>query len=272
MLILAAAWGSATSAAGRVEIPDPGTFVIDRAGILDSATRAQLEALLRELEQKTSVQLKVLTVSGTDGEDFFAFVQRHAERWKLGAAGRDNGVLVAVVPKSAGQRGQVRVHPGYGLESVLPDSWCGSLSREVVERFFKAGHYSQGVQALVATVANTVADSANVKLSGGGGARLRARPRARHVPVEGWLCGSLLPLLIVLLLLAAVRRRRHRGVWGGVWEAWMWAQVLQGLMGGGRSRWRGGFGSGFGRSLGGGFGGSFGGGGRFGGGGGGASW
>ena len=39
----------------------------------------------------------MLTVVTTDGEDFFGFVQRHAELWKLGTKGRDNGALIAVI-------------------------------------------------------------------------------------------------------------------------------------------------------------------------------
>jgi len=38
-----------------------------------------MERWLRELEQKTKAQVKVLTVQTTDGEDMFGFVQRHAE-------------------------------------------------------------------------------------------------------------------------------------------------------------------------------------------------
>ena len=56
---------------GEVFVPDPGTYVVDNAGIIDPGTERRLEGWLRELEQKTTAQVKVLTVQSTQGEPFF---------------------------------------------------------------------------------------------------------------------------------------------------------------------------------------------------------
>ena len=80
----------------EVSIPDPGSFVVDTAGIIDASVEQQLEGWLRELEQKTTAQVKVLTVRTTEGEDIFSFAQRHAESWKLGRKGKDTGALIAL--------------------------------------------------------------------------------------------------------------------------------------------------------------------------------
>ena len=53
---------------GEVFVPDPGTYVVDSAGIIDPGTERQLEGWLRELEQKTTAQVKVLTVQSTQKE------------------------------------------------------------------------------------------------------------------------------------------------------------------------------------------------------------
>ena len=71
---------------------DPGTFVVDTAGVLDAGTRDKLEQLLKQLETKTTTQIKILTVPSLDGEDIFAFSQRHADRWKLGRRQGQRGV------------------------------------------------------------------------------------------------------------------------------------------------------------------------------------
>ena len=122
-LSLPAWFANASSASAEVTVRDPGTFVVDVAHVMDDMAERKLEGYLRELEQKTGTQVKVLTVPTTDGEDFFGFVQRHAELWKLGRKGLDNGVLVGM----ALQEREVRIHVGYGLEAVLPDSWCGTV-------------------------------------------------------------------------------------------------------------------------------------------------
>jgi uncharacterized protein len=84
---------------GEVFVPDPGTYVVDNAGIIDPGIERQLEGWLRELEQKTTAQVKVLTVKSIQDEPFFSFVQRHAEAWKLGRKGQDNGALIVLALK-----------------------------------------------------------------------------------------------------------------------------------------------------------------------------
>src|SRR5690606_33180972 len=119
--IIALLAGGAHTARAEVNIADPGTYVVDTVNLIPPATEAEIERLLGELQRTTGAQVKVLTVGSTEGEDFFGFVQRHAEKWALGQAGKDNGALIAL---SHGDR-QVRIHTGYGVEHVLPDSRCG---------------------------------------------------------------------------------------------------------------------------------------------------
>ena len=257
-------------APGRAEVTvrDPGTFVVDRAGVIDAGVEQQLEQLLIELQQKTTAQVKVLTVSTTEGEDFFGFVHRHAELWKLGAQGKDNGVLIALAVKER----QVRIHTGYGLEALLPDSWCGTLRRMVTKEHLGKNEFGAGLGKMTVTIANRIAADANTQLTGRPGLtgyRVRSGG-ARHM-----VCGGgLVPFIAVVVILSSLsRRRRHYGRWGGggLLEGLLWGSVLGGAMRGGRSGWGGGFGGGFG---GGGFGGGgfFGGGGGFGGGGSGGSF
>ncbi len=285
-LLLAVATPALLAGAARAEttIPRPNRFVVDTAGVIDDGVERQLEALLAELSQTTTANVIVLTVADTDGEDFFAFVQRHADLWRPGRKDKDNGCIIALTV--AGR--QVRIQTGYGVESVLPDSWCGTASREVAAGYFKHGRYADGLSALTAQVAQRVADHAGVVLSrwsatAGRTSETVARTRGRagddvpaHMPPAshtrpGWVVcgGALVPLLIMIIVVSSMsRRNRYYRHWGGggLLQGLFWAGVLSNMMGSGRrSSWGGGGlrGGGFG-------GGSFGGG--FGGGGGGASW
>lgn len=261
ILVLLVVGQIAGQARAEVTVQDPGTFVVDTAGLIDADRKRQLEDWLKELEQKSGAQVKVLTVRKLDGEDIFDFTQRQYDLWKLGRAGKDDGALITLALDDR----KVRVHTGYGLEGVLPDAWCGETSRAIAARYFKAGQYSVGLYELTLAVARRVADDAGVKLTG--------MPEAPKPPEETFDLGDLLVLLFIIFLIylfiRSMRRRgRRRTMWG-------WPPTYgDGLGPITRSGWSGGGWSGGGWSGGGGFsgGGSFGGGGSSGGGGGGASW
>ena len=243
------ALGMTRPLAAAITIPDPGTYVVDPNNVLDAATRQTLESQLKELFDKTTAQVKILVVATLDGDDFFDFVQRHFDTWKLGTKQKRNGAIIALAVKEH----KVRIQTGYDLEGTLPDSWSGSLSRETAAEFFKKGDYGGGLKKMTAAVANQIADEAGMKLTG--------VPDVRHVVETGpppnqtaVLLGGFLVLLLIVYLIG-----RMTGNQGLVW-ALLWNTVGSG------------FGGGFsaGRSSGGG--GSFGGGGSSGGGGGGAIW
>lgn len=244
----------------ELTVPQTGDYVVDQAGVIDPQVKAAIEDWLGELEQKTTAQVKVLTVQSTDGEDIFQFTQRHYDRWKLGKKGKDNGALVVLDVKDH----KVRIHTGYGLEGVLPDSWCGSLSRSIAQEYFKRGAYGSGLQQMAIVIANRIADEAGVKLS---------TPQHRF---QGDSSNSLstwvmLIIIVVLLLLYWIQRRRRPGRYGTMGRSsnrggpWYGGGMGGGSWGGGS--WGGGYSGG--GSFGGG---SWGGGGMSGGGGGGASW
>lgn len=271
---LAVTWvviGASTWCSAAITVADPGTFVVDRAGALTPQALTAIEQRLRSLQERTTAQVKLLTVPDTDGEDVFAFGHRHAEAWKLGQQGKDNGALIVFVPKSKKQKGEIRIHTGYGLEAALPDSWCGTIQRQIVESFFRRNQYSEGLDRLTAEVANKIlGEGEETQLAPPVGTTRRNSGRAKGSR-GNVICASIVPLVIILIVVSSLAgRRRGMRRWGGgdLAQQMMWAAMINSMFGGGRSHWGGG------RGRGGGFGGGgfFGGGGRFGGGGAGASW
>ena len=88
----------APSVATAVKVPpQPPNYVVDLTGIIDSNAEASLNSYLKELEQKTSAQIVVLTITSLDGESIqeFALTVAH-DQWKLGQKGKDNGLLLLV--------------------------------------------------------------------------------------------------------------------------------------------------------------------------------
>jgi len=122
--------------------------VVDNAEILKPPTRDQITTLLKAHEDKTSNQIAVLTLSTLDGESVEGYATRAFAAWKLGQKGKDNGVLVVVVPNDH----KMRIEVGYGLEGTLPDVAAARIIRNVMTPAFKAGDYDKGVGEGVAAI------------------------------------------------------------------------------------------------------------------------
>ncbi len=252
---------SAVPATAEITIPDTGEYVIDTAHVLSPTQAKQLDGWLQELEQKTTAQVKVLTVKTTAPDEFFSFVQRHAETWKLGQKGKDNGALIVLDVDEH----HFRVQVGRGLEGIMPDSWCGSLFRQIAKPAFQQGRTAQGLFEATVAVANRIADDAGVTLTGVPDHRLRHQQQ--QDPNVALLLVIIFAVIVVITIINA-RRGQRPGRWNN-YGGPFWGGFGGGSFGGG-SFSGGSFGGGsFGGSGGGG---SFGGGGTFSGGGGGGSW
>jgi uncharacterized protein len=254
------------AAANLVTIADQDTPVIDEAHVFDPASREKLIDLLHQLKLHTGAQVKVLTVPGLGDEDIFTLAQRHYDLWKLGKKGEDKGALVVLAPKEH----KVRIHVGYGLEGVLPDIWCGSISRQAAKLYFARNQYSQGLTKIVEAIAQRISDDAKAPLAG-----LSKDPLP--LPDEGAGDGTavfvvLFLIFIVALVVVGQIQRRQQARWGtrkpGFGRSYFPYSPGGLFSSGGGGGWSsGGWGGG-----GGGGGSDFGGGGSSGGGGGGASW
>jgi uncharacterized protein len=238
--------------------------VTDLAQVIDPATKAKIEALCTEVQQKTGAQIAVVTVRSLDGqskEDYATDLYKHLG---VGSKQENRGVLLLLAPSER----QYRVEVGYGLEPVINDARAGDVGRAMVPDL-RGGNYNGAVMAGVTRLAQLIAADKGVQLTG-----VPSLPATRQPE-----SGSSLPWWLVVLafvgipwLIRAISRRggggggsRFGGRGGGIPPV-----IFLPPMGGG---W--GHGGGFGGSSGGfGGGGGFGGfgGGMSGGGGAGGSW
>jgi uncharacterized protein len=139
-------------AAAALEVPALKSRVNDHAGMLSPDAERRIEILLKELEEKDSTQVAVLTVPSLDGDSIEDFSIRVAERWKIGRKGFDNGVILVVARDDR----KVRIEVGYGLEGRLTDLTAGRIIRDRVVPEFRAGRFDQGVLNGVNAIAEVV--------------------------------------------------------------------------------------------------------------------
>lgn len=115
----------ATSAVA-LEIPKLNGQVNDNANLLSSSAEKSLSEALSVLEQKTSVQVVLLTVPNTQGVGIETFSVETAQKWGLGQKGKDNGLLITY----AVEEDLYRIEVGYGLEGAIPDGRAGDIIRQ----------------------------------------------------------------------------------------------------------------------------------------------
>ncbi|HEY2924497.1 MAG TPA: TPM domain-containing protein [Candidatus Eisenbacteria bacterium] len=238
------------------EWPKPRGAVSDFAGVVDPASRDSIEALARELREKTEAELAVVTLTDLGGEEIEPAAVDLFEAWGIGKKGKDEGVLILLASKER----RVRIEVGYGLEGILPDGLCGSIIRRVMAPELGAGNIGRGLLRGAAAVAGVIAKDRGVAITG-------ALPMPDADSGQGldqntlFLIAFLVAVILSALLRAGSSRRGWMNGGGGWWSGGRGGPGGYGGMFGGF----GGMGGGFGGGGGGGFGGF--GGGRSGGGG-----
>lgn len=152
------------SCLGFAEKPEqlkPTNYVNDFAGVLDQQTQARLNGMCLEVEQKTKAQIAIVTIKSLEDQPVEDFAVSLFKQWGIGAKGTDRGVLVLL----ATQDHKYRVEVGYGLESILPDGKVGGFGREMVP-ILRQNNYDAALTLMTTRIAQTIAQDANVKITG----------------------------------------------------------------------------------------------------------
>ena len=106
----------------------------DFAGVIDAASKAQLDTLIRKLQDATGDVMVVATVKtfqpyGDIQSYAVKMFQNHGNG--IGTKGKDNGALILLALDDR----QVRIETGYGLEGFITDGFAGETSRSMAPFF-----------------------------------------------------------------------------------------------------------------------------------------
>ncbi|MBN3034766.1 MAG: TPM domain-containing protein [Bacteroidales bacterium] len=241
--------------------PEPPMLVNDFTSTLSGEQVSYLERKLVAFDDSTGTQIAVVLVNDLGGYDKIMYAYEIGEKWGVGRAGFNNGVVVLVKPKTEGRRGEAAIVTGYGLEPVITDA----LSKRIIEHemipYFKKEDYFTGL------------DSATSVIMGLAAGEFTGDDYRKKTGDEGtgawWV-----PILVLIIIIWLMSRGRSSRQMTGKGSLPFWTALwLLGSMSGRGGNWKD-FNSGGGIFGGGGGGGGFGGfgGGSFGGGGAGGSW
>mgnify|MGYP002395716237 CR=1 FL=1 len=231
------------------------TSVYDYITLLQAEQKTALEQKLIRYSDSTSTQIVVAIIASTEGENIMYLGAQWGQKWGIGQAGKDNGVLVLLARNDR----KIAINTGYGTEGLLTDAMSRRIIENIIIPEFKNGDYYGGL--------NKGSDAIFQVLTG------EFKEERSMNESQGTPWDALFPFLVffIILIILSKRNKRNGGGSGGRRGGGLdlWDIIILSNMGrSGRSG--GGFGGGsFGG--GGGFGGGFGGGG-FGGGGASGGW
>ena len=118
--------------------------VVDQANILNPQQKQRLEAQLQGIYRQGLAQAAVVIVPTTSGTPIFDYSLQAAEKWQLGEADTDDGLLIVVAVNDR----DMYILTGYGLEGVLPDGALNRIIREDITPYFKpenGSRYFEGI-------------------------------------------------------------------------------------------------------------------------------
>lgn len=216
-------------APGQSKIPELwGTRIHDDAKLLSPGFVSTLDQQLQQYEDTTSNQIALLIIRTLEGVPLEDYSFQVAEKWKIGRADKDNGVLFLIVVDDR----KIRIEVGEGLEGVLPDAICNRIIRNEVAPHFRANDYEGGVRAGITAIIQAIGGEYHAE--DGEAGRKGGNPRS--------LWGTFIIIAIIILLSwfrGGGGNYRRRGWSSGA--GWYGG----GFYGGGRGGFGGGGGGGF---------------------------
>lgn len=141
-----------------------GIYVQDYAGVISAPVRSYLLDLGRQLDQRTTAQLVVVTVKSLKGAPLEEYSLQVLRQWGIGNREKNNGVLMLI---STGDR-KSRIEVGYGLEGRLTDSFTGQIQDQYMIPYFRKGAYEEGIAKGYEALARSIAKEYNVQLAASG--------------------------------------------------------------------------------------------------------
>ena len=129
--------------------PYPPRLVNDYTGSLSSSQINTLEHKLVAYNDSTSTQILVLLVDDLQGYSIEKYATEIGHSWGVGQKDKGNGVVILVKPNKGGEKGQVTIRTGYGLEEYVTDATGKNIIEKEMIPAFKTGDYYTGIDNAV---------------------------------------------------------------------------------------------------------------------------
>lgn len=123
------------------EIPKEQTSVYDYINLLSVSEKNSLEDKLIKYSDTTSTQIVIAIISSTKGENINYLGAQWGEKWGIGQAEEDNGILILLAKDDR----KIAINTGYGVEHLLSDAISKRIITNDIIPYFKQDDYYGGL-------------------------------------------------------------------------------------------------------------------------------
>ena len=174
--------------------------MVDQFNLLNPSEQAKLSALLRNIKEKSGVEISVYIPAGLQDHAIEEFSMAVAEKWKLGNKKEDKALLFVFAPAER----KMRLEVGYGMEGIFTDAYSRRLLDDNVRPYFKEGRYYSGI------VNGIYAVQEKIPL----GLEKRAKRRSNGIP-DGIMVWIIILVIVLSVLMRIAQMFGLLGYYGG---------------------------------------------------------
>ncbi len=172
----------------------------DMASFIDDGAEKRINDKLVKFFRETSNQIAIVVADDLCGYEPAQYATRLGHDWGVGREKEDNGVVILMRPKRDGQKGEIFIATGYGMEGPIPDVYANRITDNIMIPYFKQNQYPQGLEAGMQVVMDLAQGEYNEQVA--------------MVQGEGEGEGEMISLfmIFILILLALMAYSYHRRV------------------------------------------------------------
>jgi uncharacterized protein len=123
------------------EKPTEQTSVYDYYKLLTDAQKSALESKLIRYSDTTSTQIVVAIIPSTEGENIAYLAANWGEKWGIGQAKEDNGILIILAKDDR----DLTISTGKGIEYLITDFDSKQIIEYEIIPEFKKGNFYAGI-------------------------------------------------------------------------------------------------------------------------------
>ena len=135
-------------------------FIADEANLLSPEVENDLNMTLWDLQKKSGADLVVVTLPSLDGKTVEDVALDIGRSYKLGAAGKNNGMVYL----TALSERRMRIEQGLGLEKKISVSTLENIMNNDILPYYRQNNYEKGIRRGTYILAQTVAQAEGVEI------------------------------------------------------------------------------------------------------------